>query len=65
MPKQKTHKGAAKRYKVSAKGKVIHKKAGKSHLCSCKTGNRIRKLRRPGISPECDAARIRKALCQE
>lgn len=44
MPKQKTHKGLAKRVKVSARGKVRHKKAGSGHLMSHKSGNRCRSL---------------------
>ncbi len=32
MPKLKTHKATAKRFKVSATGKLMHTKVGKSHL---------------------------------
>ena len=44
MPKQKTHKGLAKRVKVTASGKIKHKKAGTGHLMSHKSGNRCRSL---------------------
>lgn len=37
MPKLKTHRGAAKRFKVSATGKIRHKRAGKSHLLTKKS----------------------------
>lgn len=47
MPKMKTHKGLAKRFKVSAGGKVKHHRPGKSHLLSVKTGKRKRRLRKP------------------
>ena len=49
MPKQKlkTHKGLAKRVKVSARGKIKHRKAGASHLMSVKSAKRLRKIRRP------------------
>lgn len=47
MPKQKTHKGVAKRVKVSARGKVRHKPASSNHLMSGKSGNRKRSLRKP------------------
>jgi ribosomal protein L35 len=40
MPKLKTHKGMKKRFKVSATGKVSHKRAGSSHLNSHKTQER-------------------------
>ena len=40
MPKLKTHKGMKKRFKVSANGKVTHKRCGSSHLNSHKSGKR-------------------------
>jgi large subunit ribosomal protein L35 len=49
MPKQKqkTHKGLAKRVKVTARGKIKHRKAGAGHLKSVKSADRLRKIRRP------------------
>ena len=47
MPKAKTHKGSAKRFRVSAKGKLKRAQAGKKHLNSHKTGKRKRHLRSP------------------
>lgn len=32
MPKLKTHKGAQRRFRITASGKVMHAKIGKSHL---------------------------------
>jgi large subunit ribosomal protein L35 len=46
MPKMKTHKGAKKRFKVSANGKLLRKRAGKRHLNSGKSGRRKQRLRR-------------------
>lgn len=45
MPKQKTHKGVKKRFRVTAKGKVKHRQAGTSHLAARKTHKRKRMLR--------------------
>lgn len=45
MPKQKTHKGTKKRFRLSAKGKVKHRQAGTSHLASSLTSKRKRNLR--------------------
>jgi large subunit ribosomal protein L35 len=45
MPKTKTHSGAKKRFKVTAKGRVKHKQAHKSHLLSHERTKRKRKLR--------------------
>jgi large subunit ribosomal protein L35 len=45
MPKQKTHKGVKKRFRVTANGKVKHRQAGTSHLAARKTHKRKRNLR--------------------
>jgi large subunit ribosomal protein L35 len=45
MPKQKTHKGTKKRFRLTAKGKVKHRSAGTSHLATHKDQKQIRKLR--------------------
>ncbi|HEV3136948.1 MAG TPA: 50S ribosomal protein L35 [Pirellulales bacterium] len=45
MPKQKTHKGVKKRFRVTGKGKVLHRQAGTSHLAARKTHKRKRNLR--------------------
>jgi large subunit ribosomal protein L35 len=47
MPKMKTHKGAKKRFRVTASGKMKRSHAGKKHLNSPKTAKRKRHLRRP------------------
>ena len=44
MPKQKTHKGLSKRVKVTASGKVKHKRAFGGHLMSGKNANRRRRI---------------------
>ena len=46
MCKLKTHKGLRKRVKVSARGKVRHKRSGAGHLMSGKPGRRRQRLRR-------------------
>ena len=46
MPKMKTHRGAAKRFKVTASGKVKRMKAFKSHILTKKSSKRKRNLRR-------------------
>lgn len=45
MPKMKTNKSAKKRFRITSKGKVLRKQAGKRHLQSHKTGKRKRQLR--------------------
>jgi large subunit ribosomal protein L35 len=46
MPKLKTKKGAAKRFRLTKKGKVKYAPGGKSHLLSSKRPKRLRALRR-------------------
>ena len=63
MPKQKTHRGAAKRFKVTSKGKVKRWKAGRRHLLECKTTKQLRNLRNGAMCAPEDAKKIRKLLC--
>jgi large subunit ribosomal protein L35 len=44
MPKMKTHRGAAKRFRVTPKGKVLHRKATGNHMLIKKTGSRKRRI---------------------
>ena len=46
MPKQKTHRGAKKRFKVTGGGKVLRNHSMKSHILTKKTRKRKRKLRK-------------------
>ncbi len=46
MPKKKTHRGAAKRFKVTGGGKVMRHHAGASHNLGKKSIKRKRKLRK-------------------
>jgi large subunit ribosomal protein L35 len=63
MPKMKTHKGIKKRFKVTANGKVIHKRCGSSHLNSHKSGKQIRRLRKKSVvKVSAEARRLRHAL---
>jgi large subunit ribosomal protein L35 len=65
MPKLKTHKGMKKRFKVSANGKVKHKRCGSSHLMSHKSGKQVRRLRKKStLKVTAEARRIRFALLE-
>ena len=44
MPKQKTHKGLSKRVKITASGKVKHRRSGGGHLMSGKNAKRRRRI---------------------
>jgi large subunit ribosomal protein L35 len=45
MPKQKTHKGTKKRFRITANGKIKHRQAGTSHLQARMSKKRRRQLR--------------------
>lgn len=62
MPKQKTHKGAAKRFKVTKKGKLLHRSHFLRHLRSKKTKKNIRSLKKLKIVTGIVEKKIKKML---
>ncbi|MBI3648160.1 MAG: 50S ribosomal protein L35 [Actinobacteria bacterium] len=44
MPKMKTHRAAAKRFRITRNGKVLHRKATGNHMLTKKTGSRRRRV---------------------
>ncbi len=62
MPKLKTRRGTAKRFKLSSKGKVRHRKAFRSHILTKKSTKRKRGMRRSGVLTAGSAALVRKLL---
>jgi large subunit ribosomal protein L35 len=62
MPKMKTHQGSKKRFRVTARGKLKRRQAGKKHLLSHKSGTRKRHLRRIIIETDKAAKRYIKMM---
>lgn len=62
MPKQKTHSGAKKRFKVTGSGKVRSQQAGMRHNLEVKSGAQKRRLNRDKILAPADAKVIKKLL---
>ncbi len=62
MPKLKTHRGAAKRFKITATGKIKRSKACKSHLLTKKSAKRKRSLRKPGYVDSANLKAIKRVL---
>jgi len=62
MPKQKTHRGAAKRFKLTAGGKIKRSKAYKSHILTKKSTKRKRKLDTSGLVSAADLKRVKRML---
>ena len=44
MPKMKTHRATAKRFRITRTGKVLHRKATGNHMLTKKTGSRRRRI---------------------
>ena len=65
MPKLKTHRGAKKRFKVTAKKKIVHKRAYKSHLLSSKSAKRKRHLGKKAEVSRADQTAVKKMLPYE
>ena len=64
MPKMKTHRGAAKRFKVRPSGKIKRRKAFVNHILEKKPAKRKRHLQKPTTVAPADQKRIRRLLGQ-
>jgi large subunit ribosomal protein L35 len=62
MPKMKTHSGAKKRFKLTAKGKVRGRHAFSSHILEKKSPKRKRSFAQPRELAPSDAKRVKKLL---
>lgn len=62
MPKMKTHRGAAKRFKTTAKGRVKRGHAMHSHILTKKSQKRKRKLRQTTLVAKADEKRIKRLI---
>ncbi len=62
MPKKKTHKGTAKRFKVTKTGKILHKKMGSSHLMEKKSAKRKRHLKKANTLSKVEQKRIKRLI---
>lgn len=62
MPKLKTRKAAAKRFKATGSGKIVRRKAFKNHLLQHKSSTRKRRLSQMAEVHERDAENVRLML---
>lgn len=62
MPKQKTHSGAKKRFKVTGSGKLMREQTNKRHLLESKSSKRTRKLSGDKAVSPADVGRVNKML---
>lgn len=64
MPKQRTHSGAKKRFRVTRTGKVLHVRQNLNHLLEKKTSTRKRRLSGAGQLEGGEAAQVKRLLGQ-
>ena len=62
MPKMKTHRGAAKRFKRTASGKFKRMRRNKQHILTKKTTKRKRKLRQSDVVAAVDEKRLKQMI---
>jgi len=62
MPKMKTNKSAAKRFRLTGSGKVRRRQANKSHILTKKTPKRKRQLTQPALVSKADKGRVKRML---
>lgn len=65
MAKMKTHKGAAKRFKVTGTGKIRYKSSNQNHILEKKAPKRKRQHRNPKLVSKADAPAVRRLLRQK
>ncbi|PID28968.1 MAG: 50S ribosomal protein L35 [Candidatus Cloacimonadota bacterium] len=64
MPKIKTRRGAAKRFTLTAKGKIKRNHAGHDHILTKKNAKRKRRLSSSALVDPCDVPRIRRMIAK-
>jgi large subunit ribosomal protein L35 len=62
MPKQKTHKGTAKRVRVTGTGKLVHEHTNNQHKFEVKSSARKRRVSGVAVVSPADAPRMKKLL---
>ena len=62
MPKMKTRRAAAKRFSLTAKGKIKVKKSGLRHILTKRTTKSKRNARKGGYAAGADTARIKRCI---
>lgn len=62
MPKLKTKRGAAKRFKTTSSGKIVRSKAFGSHILTKKTTKRKRNLRKSGLVDHANKKKVARLI---
>ncbi len=62
MPKMKSHRGAAKRFKRTGSGKIVRARSNKQHILTKKASKRKRQLRKSALVSPVDAKRVKQMV---
>ncbi len=62
MPKMKTNRGAAKRFKATGSGKIVRNKAFGSHILTKKSTKRKRNLRQSGLVDDTNKKSVKRLI---
>lgn len=62
MPKMKTRRGAAKRFKKTGSGKIVRSQTNRQHILTKKTSKRKRQLRKKALVSNVDARRVKEMV---
>jgi large subunit ribosomal protein L35 len=62
MPKVKTHRATAKRFRVTRNGKVLHRKASGNHMLTKKSGGQRRRIEGMSVVPGREARTVKRLL---
>jgi len=64
MPKMKTRRGAAKRFKVTGSGRIKRNKANHRHMLIRRSKSARRKMRQPDLISSGDSKKVRRMICE-
>ena len=64
MPKMKTRRGAAKRFRVTGSGKLRRNKANHRHMLIRRSKSARRKMRQPDLISSGDSKNVRRMICE-
>ena len=62
MPKNKTHSGAGKRFRITGTGKVMRRRANRNHMLEHKPSTRTRRLAPEVVMSPADAKKVKRLL---
>ena len=62
MPKMKTNRGAAKRFRVTGAGKIVYSRSNANHILTKKTSKRKRRLRKSDVIDKSNKVMVKRLI---